>query len=130
MDNKNTVNTVTSQVTPGNLITGLTLYVLPKIMKDDVYMQVNADLSANLGFQTVVAAGTTLQLPNITEKHFNQRSKIHSGDTLILAGMRQVKNIANANQFLYSQALGGKGSQQINTETIVLITPIVLPGTP
>ncbi len=123
-------STVTSQVTPGNLITGLTLYVLPKIMGDSVYMQVNADLSTPIGsgFTTSESSGTTLQLPQITEKHFNQRSKIRSGDTLILAGMRQVKNTANANQFLKSQALGGKGAQQLNTETIVLITPIILPN--
>src|SRR5262249_1765645 len=118
----------TSQVTPGNLITGLTLYVLPKIMGNDIYMQVNADLSTNLGFSFGGGSGSTVQLPHITEKHFNQRTKMHSGETLILAGMRQVKNVANANQFLTSQALGGKGAQQINTETIVLLTPIILPG--
>src|SRR5205823_3858044 len=39
------VGTVTSQVTPGTVITGLTLYILPKIMQDKIYMQVNADLS-------------------------------------------------------------------------------------
>ncbi len=121
-------STVTSQVTPGNLITGLTLYILPKVLDENVFLQVNADLSTNDGFSTVAAAGTTIQLPNITEKHFNQRSRIKSGDTLILSGLRQTTNRANANQFIYSQALGGKGSQQLNKETIVLITPIILKG--
>ena len=97
-------------------------------------MQVNADLSINDGFTTLgstVNANITasqIQLPNITEKHFNQRSVIKSGDTLILSGFRQVKNIANANQLLSSQALGGKGSSQISKETIILITPILLYG--
>lgn len=127
-------STVTSQLTPGTVITGLTLYILPKILKDRIYLQVNADLSTRLPF-TLGTTGTEgsanfsqIQLPNITEKHFNQRSVIKSGDTLILAGFRQVSNVANANQFLTSQALGGKGSQQLNKETIVLITPIILPG--
>lgn len=127
-------NTVTSQVTPGNLITGLTLYILPKILGKDVYMQVNADLSTNRGF--TVLGGTVnpnitasqIQLPNIGEKHFNQRSVIRSGDTLILSGFRQVGNQANATQFLKSQALGGKGSQEVSRETIILITPIILSG--
>jgi hypothetical protein len=118
-------STVTSQVTPGIVITGLTLYILPKILKDHVYLQVNADMSTNNGFTTFSGSGG-VQLPNITEKHFNQRSKIRSGDTLILSGFRQVRNTANANQFLNSQALGGKGSIQSNVETIVLITPIIL----
>lgn len=127
-------STVTSQLTPGTVITGLTLYILPKIMKDRIYLQVNADLSTRLPFQDATSGSAssgnsaTIQLPNITEKHFNQRSVIKSGDTLILAGFRQVSNVANANQFLTSQALGGKGSQQLNKETIVLITPIILPG--
>jgi len=123
-------STVTSQVTPGTIVTGLTLYILPKIMNEKIYLQVNADLSTNNGLGTFTtgtgASATTIQLPNITEKHFNQRSMIRSGDTLILSGFRQVANQANAAQFLNSQALGGKGSVAGNTETIVLITPIVL----
>lgn len=131
----NNVGTVTSQLTPGTVITGLTLYILPKILKDNVYLQVNADLSAAGAFTTVSSGDTatnpnasSIQVPNISEKSFNQRSMIKSGDTLILSGFRQVKNIANANQLMNSQALGGKGAQQVNIETIVLITPIILPG--
>lgn len=128
------IGTVTSQITPGTVITGLTLYILPKIMKENVYLQVNADLSTNDGFTSFGPSGSTnpnqatIQLPNITEKHFNQRSMIRSGDTLILSGFRQVKNRAGAMQFLTSQAMGGKGSTQENSETIVLITPIILNG--
>lgn len=127
-------STVTSQLTPGTVITGLTLYILPKILRDKIYLQVNADLSTAQPFGTA-SSGTPgssnfsqIQLPNITEKHFNQRSMIKSGDTLILSGFRQVSNIANASQFLTSQSLGGKAAQQTNTETIVLITPIILNG--
>jgi MSHA biogenesis protein MshL len=125
-------NTVTSQITPGTVVTGLTLYILPKIMNKNIYMQVNADMSVNKGiknFSTGSGQNTsTIQLPNISVKHFNQRSVIKSGDSLIMSGFRQVENQSNANQFLQSQALGGKGSQQRNTETIILITPILLPG--
>ncbi|RDI46533.1 type II secretion system protein GspD [Aquicella lusitana] len=127
----NASNTVTSQITPGTVVTGLTLYILPKILKDKVYLQVNADLSTNDGFQNFgdVDSGSGIQLPRITSKHFNQRSMIRSGDTLILSGFRQVGNRANAMQFMESQAMGGKASAQLNRETIVLITPIILSGT-
>ncbi len=120
-------NTVTSQVTPGTLVTGLTLYILPKIMGEKIYLQVNADLSTNNGF-SIFGGQNNVQLPNVTEKHFNQRSMIRSGDTLILSGFRQLVNKANANQFLDSQALGGKGSTQSNSETVILITPFLLNG--
>jgi type IVB pilus formation R64 PilN family outer membrane protein len=126
-------NTVTSQITPGSVTTGVTIYLLPKIMRDRIYLQVTADLSINNGFQNFSPGQTTnnptqasIQLPNITAKHFSQRSMIRSGDTLIMAGFRQLGNRANAMQFLRSQALGGKASQETNTETIILITPIVL----
>jgi len=136
--------TITSQITPGNVVSGLTLYVLPKILGDKVYLQINADISHTPTFTTISSAtgqqtnngngvteetgGSVIQLPNITQKQFNQRSMIRSGDTLILAGLRGLQNTANAEQLLTFQALGGKGAQQQTTETIVLITPIVLPG--
>jgi type IVB pilus formation R64 PilN family outer membrane protein len=125
--------TITSQMTPGTVIAGLTLYILPKIMNDKVFLQVNADLSTLVSL-TSFTSGTggtasTIQLPNMTQKQFNQRSVIASGATLILSGFKQVSNTANAMQNLDSQALGGKGAKQSNSETIVLITPIILHGT-
>jgi type IVB pilus formation R64 PilN family outer membrane protein len=131
-------NTVTSQITPGTLITGLTLYVLPKIMNNKIYLQVNADLSNKVSLQAISSTtGTTpgaastapiIQVPKVTQKQFNQRSMIKSGDTLVLSGFRQVSNQTGAMQFLDSQNLGGRGASQFNTETIVLITPIILHG--
>lgn len=121
-------STVTSQVTPGNIITGITLYILPKILNKKIYMQVNADLSINTALVNAGPSGSTIQLPTIDSKSFNQRSVIRSGETLILSGFRQMANRANAMQMLKSQALGGKASNQESSETVVLITPIILDG--
>ncbi len=131
-------NTVTSQITPGNVVTGLTLYILPKIMNNKVYMQINADLSNLISIQSIssqgngTAASTStapiIQVPQLNQKQFNQRAVVNSNDTLILSGFRQVTNQAGAMQLFTSQDLGGKASQQSNVETIVLITPIILPG--
>ncbi len=126
--------TITSQITPGTLITGLTLYILPKIMGDKIYMQVNADLSNKVSITTISSGATgnttapVIQVPNVTQKQFNQRSVIGSGDTLIMSGFRQVTNNVAAMQLFSSQALGGKSALENNTETIVLITPLVLHG--
>lgn len=132
---------VTSQITPGAVVTGLTLYVLPKILNNKIYLQVNADLSNNLGITTISSNGqqfqsssqtasnsSVIQVPHVQQKQFNQRSVIASGDTLILAGFRQTSNTVGASQLLESQALGGKTAQQTMTETLVLITPILLRG--
>lgn len=133
-----TGSTVTSQITPGTLVTGLTLYILPKIMGNKIYLQVNADLSNSLGIKTIssttgatpsaTSTSAAIQVPDVTQKQFNQRSVIASGDTLILAGFRSITNNTGADQLLGSQALGGQGSTQANEETIVLITPIILQG--
>jgi type IVB pilus formation R64 PilN family outer membrane protein len=129
---------ITTQVTPGTVVTGLTLYLLPKIMGEKVFLQVNADLSTNNGIATLSStsgsspsSGNTspvIQVPNVTQKQFNQRSVVNSGDTLILSGFRQVSNQANAMQMFQSQALGGKAAVEVTNETIVLITPIILHG--
>lgn len=129
---------ITTQITPGTIVTGLTLYILPKILGQKVFLQVNADLSTNNGIQTLSStSGTTptstntapvIQVPNVTQKQFNQRSVIASGDTLILSGFKQVGNQANAMQLFQSQELGGKAAVEQTTETILLITPIILHG--
>ena len=80
------------------------------------------------GFRQFGPTNNQIQLPNITEKHFNQRSMIRSGDTLILAGFKQMTNRSGASQFLTSQSLGGTAAEQLNSETVVLITPIILHG--
>jgi type II secretory pathway component GspD/PulD (secretin) len=131
-------NTVTSQITPGNVVTGLTLYILPKIMHGKVYLQVNADLSNLVTIQNISSQGNgvatanstapIIQVPNLNQKQFNQRAVIGSGSTLILSGFRQVGNQTGAMQLFTSQDLGGKASQQQNAETILLITPIILHG--
>lgn len=133
-NNNNNLGTVTSQVTPGNVVTGLTLYILPKVLKSNIYLQINADISTLENLATFPSTASTsnvtqIQLPQVAIKHFNQRSMIKSGDTLILSGFRQVGNAANTQQFMATQALGGRGSQQQSRETIILITPIVLHGT-
>lgn len=121
-------STVTSQVTPGNIVTGVTMYILPKILNNKIYMQVNADLSLLVALESFGATGSTIQLPTVASKSFNQRGVIRSGETLILSGFRQLSNQAKAMQLMKSQALGGKAAQQLNSETVVLITPIILDG--
>ncbi len=132
---------VTSQITPGAVVTGLTLYVLPKIMGNKIYLQVNADLSNFQGLTTISSNGqtitagvtpatgtTAIQVPAVQQKQFNQRGIVASGDTLILAGFRQTGNRVGAEQLFNSQALGGKTAQETSTETLVLITPLILRG--
>ncbi len=133
----NNVSTITSQVTPATLVTGLTLYLLPKILNNKVFLQVNVDLSQNSGITTLCAqsgtsAGTcaqssyVIQSPHVTEKIFNQRSVLVSGETLVLSGLKQIQNQTGAMQLFNIQELGGKASTQTNNDTVILVTPFIL----
>ncbi len=133
----NNVSTITSQITPATLVTGLTLYVLPKILGDKVYIQINVDMSQNSSITQLCAqAGTSstncaqssyvIQSPHVTEKIFNQRSVLTSGETLVLSGLKQVTNNTGAMQLFNLQELGGKASTQTNNDTVILVTPYIL----
>ncbi len=139
----NNISTITSQITPATLVTGLTLYVLPKILGEKVYLQINVDLSQNsnttqicaqAGASSTTGSTTTscadnsyiIQSPHVTEKIFNQRSVVATGETLILSGLKQVTNRTGAMQLFNLQDLGGKASTQNNNDTVILVTPYVL----
>ncbi|MBS0349626.1 MAG: hypothetical protein JSR33_00325 [Proteobacteria bacterium] len=127
----------TSSITPGTVTDGFTLYVLPKIQGNRVFMQLSSTLSdlvsitkadnAAVGAdvkdnQNVVA----IQTPTLTQKVFNQRTAVQSGETLIVAGYRRVRDETRDAKFFTIDALGAKGAESQNIETLVLITPIIL----
>lgn len=127
-------------ITPGQVSTGFTLYLLPKIIDNKIYMQLSSDLSSLLEIRNLYSsgqdqsssqsqggsAGSMIQVPDINSKSFNQRSIVKSGTTLILAGFKQMTNRANNQKMFGVDALGGRGAQQQDEETIVLVTPYIL----
>jgi len=112
------------------------MLVLPKIAKDRIYLSISSSLSSLESLGTVSANGvepgasntssSIIQVPSIDAKNFNQRSMVESGTTLILAGFRQVRNTANESSLFGVKPLGGHAASQVNMETVVLITPIIL----
>ncbi|CAM4423785.1 MAG: Type 3 secretion system secretin [Legionellaceae bacterium] len=124
-----TLNVGTSvTMTPGVVSSGFSLYILPKIQGNNVYLQISSTLS-NLEKLDKISFGdqnNSIQLPVLAEKRFNQRSVVPTGSTLVLAGFKQLGNQANKITLFESEALGGKGGHESNVETIVLITPTVV----
>lgn len=131
----------TTSITPGTVTDGFTLYLLPKIQGDQVYMQISSRIANLVSLQKVSnePTGTTAQsnsttstqfsaieVPTVDAKEFNQRSVVKSGSTLIIAGYKRLSDqTENAKMFGIS-ALGGQGAKQNNIETLVLITPVIL----
>lgn len=130
-----TSNFVQTTLTPGVVNTGFTLYVLPKIINGDVFLQLTSELSSldNLerissgtGGSGSTAAQSIIQAPTVSSKSFNQRAMVPSGYTLVLSGFRQVSNESNKSSLLGVDPLGSRGAQQDTTETLVLITPTIV----
>lgn len=118
-------------INPGVVSTGFTLYVLPKIEGNNIYLQLTSDLSTldSLTSQTEGSkdAGnlTTVALPVVSGKHFNIRSMVKSGDTLIIAGFKQTKNQAAKSSMFGIALFGGSAAASDNAETVILITPVL-----
>ena len=132
---------LTSTITPGTVTDGFTLYVLPKIEGENVYMQISSTISDLLSLQKESNApdssstSTTnqnntgfsaIEVPTIAQKSFNQRSMVQSGHTLVIAGYKRLRNQTQSNSLFGVKPLGGKGAQSQNVETLVLITPVIM----
>jgi type IVB pilus formation R64 PilN family outer membrane protein len=135
-----------TSVTPGVVTDGFTLYVLPKIRDDKVYLQITSSIANLQGIQTIDTStgkfidpstpsdedtssdksSSVIQVPTLSSRDFNQRSMIKSGDTLILAGFKELQSKANKSKFLWRDELGGSGGSVDNVEMVVLITPSIL----
>jgi type IVB pilus formation R64 PilN family outer membrane protein len=124
----------TVSLTPGTVKTGFTLFLLPKIQNNDVFLQLSSTLSNLIRIETKGASldergnKNEIQLPTVVQKRFNQRTVIPSGATLVLAGFKQVHNEANKATMYGTSLLGGRGAKKIDAETIVLITPTIIHG--
>jgi len=129
---------VTTSITPGTVIDGFTLYILPKIQGNRVYMQISSVISNLLNLQKEstepTSGGSTkgnqqynaIEVPTISQRAFNQRSLVTSGTTLVIAGFKQLRDQASGASLFGVGALGGKGAETKNIETLVLITPTIL----
>lgn len=131
-------NFITTSITPGSITDGFTLYILPKIQKNKIYMQISSTI-ANLERLDKVSTSEendkekqqnqqsqAIQVPTLAQKSFNQRSVINSGSTLIIAGYKRLRDAVNKASYFGIAPLGGEGAQSNNIETLVLITPTIL----
>lgn len=132
---------ISTSITPGTITDGFTLYVLPRIQGNKVYMQISSRIASLVALQKEstepdnVASGdvklnnqqfSAIELPTVAAKEFNQRSIIESGSTLIIAGYKRLRDQVKSAKYFGVGPLGGKGAQSDNVETLVLITPVIL----
>jgi MSHA biogenesis protein MshL len=133
-ENFNTVS-----VTPGNIIDGFTLYVLPKVRGNKIYLQVSSTIShldrlekmstdpgTSTSTSSTAPSYQAIQLPTLSQKSFNQRSFVRSGSTLIMAGFKRLEDETKDASMFGVSSLGGKGAVSDNVETLILLTPTII----
>ncbi len=142
---------IMTSVVPGIVTSGFSLFLLPKIQADKIYLQISSVLSSLISMekrkaQTVMTdhhgennllAGqyqrVTLELPTLTESIFNQRSIIHSGSTLVIAGFKRFNDAFDKTKSSKAHARirgHSKGHDNAlynrNVQTVILITPTII----
>ena len=139
-------NSINSSITPGTVTSGFILYILPKIQGNQVYLQITSTISDLTKLQKVSTSPTdsssssssssssasnssnymAIQVPTLSSKEFNIRSKVHNGNTLVLAGFKSMKNQTSSASPFGVTPLGGQGAEKTNVQTIVMITPVIV----
>lgn len=124
----------TTSLTPGVVTDGFSLYLLPKVHQRDVYLQISSTLSMLTQLVQVSNAATggsnsnvqAIQVPTLSEKHFNQRTRIPSGQTLVITGFKQAYHQIKQSAPFGVSPLGGIGAEHKNIQTLVLMTPTII----
>ena len=117
-----------SSLTPGLVIDGFSMYLLPRIVGERVVLAVSSNISTLEGITSVTSGGSTIQTPELNTKEMYQNAVMSSGETLVLTGFRQLRETRNDQKFLGLTALGSRSGDKQRTELLLMITPIVLGG--
>jgi len=123
-------STATS-MTPGTVTTGFNMSLLPYVMNgtEDMLLQYSVNLSSLNSLDTFSSNGSTIQLPNIDNRIFSQRVKIHSGQTLVLSGFEQTadstkkQGVGSPNNILFGGGMSGSKNKQV---IVIAITPVLM----
>lgn len=112
------VGTATA-LTPGEVTTGFSLVVVPRILSGGwLTMQYAIDLSTLTSLQTITSGDASIQVPSVASQRFVQRVRMRSGETLVLAGYEQVGANRQGAQGLFGLFSSAQRSRQVIFVTI------------
>lgn len=120
-----------TQLTPGEVETGLVMYLLPHVQDDGkrVLLQSMLSLSTLDAIETFGSIdGQRIQLPQVSSREYQQTVWMNSGETLVIAGMEQVEDTFDRDSPIDARlwALAGRSTARKERETfVVTITPTV-----
>ena len=108
----------TSEITPGEVTTGFAMTIIPHILPDrHVLLQYNITLSSLEDMTTIERDTILVQLPQVSTRSFSQRTRLKSGQTLVLAGFEQ-----DTEQAAGSLGLLNAGKSNDASKTLLVVT--------
>lgn len=121
----------TTSLTPGSVTTGFNMMLLPHILDDSktVLLQYSMNLSTLDNLRTVSSGGSTIEIPEIDNRIFNQKVRLQSNETLIISGFEQVTNDtkrSGVGSARFWGLGGGVAGNKRRDVIVVLITPVVI----
>lgn len=113
-------------LTPGVVTDGFTMYFLPRVVQGRIALTVSTNISTLERINEVSSGDSMIQTPELNSRELYQNAVMSSGETLVLAGFRQLKESRNDEKVFGTMLLGGRTSGKQRSELLFLITPIVL----
>ena len=122
-DGETTVSTETDSVD-----TGFTLTIASHWDNATVYGEVDINLEEFRGFQNFDADGTTLQLPETTERELSTQIRIRPGDSLLIAGLVRENDQFDSSGIGFDSPLlpTSRTATTSNVELVFLLKPRVI----
>jgi type IVB pilus formation R64 PilN family outer membrane protein len=132
-----TQNSSQTSLTPGTIVTGYSMMVTPKIESNNqVMLMLNLQLSTLLELKTITSATgstatnvSTIQGPVIDTKNFLESMVLHSGQSLLIAGLQDDKGSSKTSSpgsTDYWALGGGKSTSKTKTTTVIVVTPYII----
>ncbi|WP_404402210.1 hypothetical protein LG288_03840 [Idiomarina seosinensis] len=111
---------------PGKVTTGFELFLLPKVQKQQVILQLSSSLSALQGIDSVSSGEQLIQTPRTSRKTFFLKAMVGHQQTLLLSGLQHSRTETGERKGLLSWIAGGQTKQSMaNSETLLLLTPSI-----
>ena len=122
-DGETTTTTETDSVD-----TGFTLTISSSWDNATIYGEIEIDLDEFRRFQGFDADGTTLNLPETTERELSTQIRIRPGDSLLIGGLVRESDTYDDSGLGFQTTLfpTSRGAQTSNTELVFLLKPRVI----
>lgn len=123
-----TANVGTTDVLiPGMVSTGFELFILPNIIESEVLLQLSTTLSDLNGIEQIRSGESLIQTPNTSQKKFFMKAMVGNQETLLISGLQNTKSDISERQGPLHRVFGGRQERQRQqTETLILLTPVIL----